>query len=586
MDNVIDENFEILCHVWLKQIHLSNPSEIIVLYNKNPPHFLKDYPSVKLIYCDYDPNFKKPLSKYEERNKTIHFLIGFKLYNLLKIEPPFIFLDADAIPTGDIRQLWNLRNEKPFIGCGHQNITSLISFFEHHGFGRNTRDFLNSGVLLINDTSFINVERIKHIYKEFVKDEENYFIVADDTLLNIYFKEIGYNFHHEKIDNGWNASPTTIFKIKENINDLEIIAKDDSGIFQKIKILHFYGPQSKPWIKKCSYYNYLLKLYNFEREIKPLKHRDTIYRKNFEDKIINYYKRFDDFSPDIFKVDKDFVISSFSMGLGDSMILTDILNVSEGKLKVYSTSKHFYHLVKNYPYLKFPRNEYKMYNIHEIIRFENCGVAGHYLQRLRNLYNYEVDSKPKSYLPSLSKDFQIKKRIAIHIEPSEMNDYQMTFFSPLGGNIKPENLKVIQNFIKKNCSTYEFYSIGKETFFDNCQSVYFDTAEYLYLFLNTCDYFIGIDSGPMHVAAALNIKSIIILSHVPYETIVLPNLKNPHVDHIGWLYPQNIHLHQEGENDFVKYFSTNNLDKAFDGEIYPFFSDRYLDLIQEYIIKP
>jgi hypothetical protein len=48
---------------------------------------------------------------------------------------------------------------------------------------------------------------------------------------------------------------------------------------------------------------------------------------------------------------------------------------------------------------------------------------------------------------------------------------------------------------------------------------------------------------------------------------------------MNWLYPQNVHLHQNGENEVVKKLSVFNIKKAFNGEIYPFWSHKFLDLI-------
>jgi hypothetical protein len=96
--------------------------------------------------------------------------------------------------------------------------------------------------------------------------------------------------------------------------------------------------------------------------------------------------------------------------------------------------------------------------------------------------------------------------------------------------------------------------------------------------LSTCDYFIGLNSGFMNLAASFDIKSIIIINLPESYELVLPRLKDIDVKDSNWLYPQNVHLHQDNETDLVPMFSSENLLKAINGDIYPFWSNEYLSL--------
>ena len=100
--------------------------------------------------------------------------------------------------------------------------------------------------------------------------------------------------------------------------------------------------------------------------------------------------------------------------------------------------------------------------------------------------------------------------------------------------------------------------------------------------LSKCEYFIGLNSGFMNLAACFDIKSIIILN-IPTNPsdIVLPVLKDIRVPDMNWLYPQNVHLHQDGGLNMVPLFSYENILKAINGEIYPFWTEKYLDLIYD-----
>ena len=83
--------------------------------------------------------------------------------------------------------------------------------------------------------------------------------------------------------------------------------------------------------------------------------------------------------------------------------------------------------------------------------------------------------------------------------------------------------------------------------------------------MSKCEYFLGIDSGPMHMAAGLGLKSIVIINNTG-NNIYLPRIKECDIPNSEWLYPQNVHL---------------NLSRAFNGEIYPYFSEDYLSLYFE-----
>ena len=93
----------------------------------------------------------------------------------------------------------------------------------------------------------------------------------------------------------------------------------------------------------------------------------------------------------------------------------------------------------------------------------------------------------------------------------------------------------------------------------------------------SCEYFLGIDSGPMHVAAALDIKSIIVIND-PTNNIYLPKIKECEIPNAEWLYPQNVHLNRINSNELVPYFDIQNLSKAFKGEIYPYWSTEFLNI--------
>jgi ADP-heptose:LPS heptosyltransferase len=95
--------------------------------------------------------------------------------------------------------------------------------------------------------------------------------------------------------------------------------------------------------------------------------------------------------------------------------------------------------------------------------------------------------------------------------------------------------------------------------------------------MESCEFFLGIDSGPMHLAAVLELKSIVIINDSS-SGLHLPCLKECRVPNSEWLYPQNTHLNRAGENQLVARFNFENLAAAFLGETYPYWSEEYLDI--------
>jgi len=88
-------------------------------------------------------------------------------------------------------------------------------------------------------------------------------------------------------------------------------------------------------------------------------------------------------------------------------------------------------------------------------------------------------------------------------------------------------------------------------------------------------------SGPLHVATAMGCKCIVLVNFPAPDQIILPTLKPVDIVEMDWFYPQHVHLHQEGDGPLVKKVTHENLTKAIQGEIYPFWSDEWLGLINQ-----
>ena len=246
----------------------------------------------------------------------------------------------------------------------------------------------------------------------------------------------------------------------------------------------------------------------------------------------------------------------------------------------------FHHLYKFYDILKYnpffqsnffhPNNETVFRT--EVLEDYNLG-SGHLIQKMRKFFQLPILNKPKSFLYTGFK--KIKNKIGIHLSvgpsASELNRLNKN-----ARKIYSHNIKIIQDFINDHPS-YEFVEFGGNSIgLNNCKNFCGESLSSSIQELSTCEYFIGLNSGFMNLAACFDIKSIIIIN-IPINSsdIVLPVLKDIRIPDMNWLYPQNVHLHQDNETEIVPIFNYKNLEKAINGEIYPFWSDDYLDLIYD-----
>ena len=212
----------------------------------------------------------------------------------------------------------------------------------------------------------------------------------------------------------------------------------------------------------------------------------------------------------------------------------------------------------------------------ELLEFVDLG-NGHLSQRLQRTFGLNVERVPK---PFLDIDNNPKKnKIGLHFStgPSAFDLLEKGFKEPrqLQQNTKIEIEKFINN------SNYEFVEFGGKQVFDNEKIKNFTgtSIEDSIKELSECEFFIGLNSGFMSLAAAMSIKSIIIVNAPEVHNLYLPVIKDYWEDDMNWLYPQNVHLHQNGENELVKSATQFNIEKAINGEVYPFWNNELLDLI-------
>jgi alpha-N-acetylglucosamine transferase len=112
-----------LCRLWTNRVRRHCPNaELVIIDGKTRS---TEYP------CDFN--------------------VSVKLWNLLRQEPPFIFLDADAIPVKPLDELWSMRGSRPLLAARQEP------------FSRSRKQGLNSGVMLVSDIEPFDYDEIAQI---------------------------------------------------------------------------------------------------------------------------------------------------------------------------------------------------------------------------------------------------------------------------------------------------------------------------------------------------------------------------------------------------------------------------------------
>ena len=205
---------------------------------------------------------------------------------------------------------------------------------------------------------------------------------------------------------------------------------------------------------------------------------------------------------------------------------------------------------------------------------------GHYTQRLQRAFGYFPDTKPRGLI-SINEP-TLAGRVVVHIEPGQHQEFQRRNIHPRAREVYPQHIEVIDRFAHEH-PELEFVEIGNKCHaFKHVRPLTgLDLGESIKV-IATAEYFMGIMSGPLHIAAALDKKIIAIVNFPPASAIVLPTLRDINQVESEWFYPQSVILHQDDDSLMVPRFSAQTLAQAFAGEIYPYWSDRYLHLTSDF----
>lgn len=274
-------------------------------------------------------------------------------------------------------------------------------------------------------------------------------------------------------------------------------------------------------------------------------------------------------------------LTSVCQGLGDTVMLTDVVaaGAKQGKPRsVFSPSQHFLQLMSFNQYYKDNKEKGYCLNAPDLVRLYDSG-NGHYLQRLRRVMELEVEDKPHGFIHWHG--MRNRQKVIMHFDPGVHANWQRKAIHKQARMIYPETRKALEAFIASKPG-WEFIEVGNKPLLLK-GSKHAATANTVSLVntIATGEWFIGIMSGPMHVATALGLRCVVIINFPKPEKIFLPTLVTTGQVEEEWFYGQNVHLHQDGEGPLVKRCTSDNLKRAMDGGLYPYWSDKYLSLIHE-----
>ena len=279
------------------------------------------------------------------------------------------------------------------------------------------------------------------------------------------------------------------------------------------------------------------------------------------------------------------VLTSVAMGLGDTLMLTDLPKAAVAAGQTWtskSNSSHFLPLMAYNPSWTDPPLADQVYfaNAPCLIRYRDCG-NGHYLQRIRRAFGLSVADVPKPYVGWTG--LRKPNRVILHFDPGPHAQWQRQHVHPRARSLYPTTKLELEKFISVN-KHLEFLIVGSIDAVNAIKGASFaptNTLRELVDLVGSGGWFIGIMSGPLHLAKALGLKTIAVVNFPSVEQIVLPTLKQTHQVESEWFYPDNVHLHQEGASPLVPLATCQSLNEAFDGKVFPFWKTEHCSLIHE-----
>ncbi|OWK38872.1 hypothetical protein [Fimbriiglobus ruber] len=232
-----------MCYAFLDTVIHHGAASITLLYEDHPPVVA--------------PEHRRAADIEVRQGRSVdvghpHFNLRFKLANLTTLDFPFLYLDADTVVIDDLNYLWSRRTAKPWVGIDHQWVPSDVR--------THRSPFLNSGVQLVSDPAFYDLEAILAAQNAVVPLSKHATVPKsqmfpcpghDQAILFRYFQSIGYDYTHPEIGPGWNscAGVTEVRRGEKGwVAHTHGLAADHD-----VQVIHYWS-QFKPWAIGCPIY--------------------------------------------------------------------------------------------------------------------------------------------------------------------------------------------------------------------------------------------------------------------------------------------------------------------------------------------
>lgn len=321
---------------------------------------------------------------------------------------------------------------------------------------------------------------------------------------------------------------------------------------------------------------------------------------DIKDKITSFYKKSSDlrskkektpdFEPLADKLD-NLIFFNGNGGVGDILSvfhLPKLLKKINSNSNVYSANEKYFKQMAKYNLdidAEYQKQEKDLYFRVELIQSGFDFGGGHWFQNIQQALGLEMDIKPKADLavPNVQKK---KGKVIMNFTAGADQARQKREEHPRARELYPEHRETIQKFINNNLNKYSFVEVDQKfSGFENVEDKCGMDIDKSIKEIASCEYYLGIINGIMHIATALDLKCITVLNFPSAEKIYLPRLVDLQLPELDWLYPQNVHLHEDDDGELVKFLSYENLERAFDGEIYPFWKEDYINMYPENLGK-
>lgn len=234
------DNYNKMCIIFVDLLKKYNPECNLFIIHKN------DLPGPVLTHIKKYVNIKTLRLEHDPECWFNHHNVNYKMYNLTRIDQPFIFLDADIFCFSSLEHLWSLKDDQPFIAINHQYIP-----------GHTTPDFkfLNGGVQVVGDPDWYVYSNFRNAYQKCsgrlaCKGFEQAHIFT-------YCIQAGYDYTHPEVGYGWNScAKYGVVQIDDDMYNCTYNAPSDDPEPDgyDVKLNHYWW-DFKPWQIDCPVWN-------------------------------------------------------------------------------------------------------------------------------------------------------------------------------------------------------------------------------------------------------------------------------------------------------------------------------------------